>query len=262
MLIAVAAGGLRGFDGWLVLAAVGGLGLLGLWDDWLKFRNPNAVGLRTLPKLLIALLVGAVVGYGSLTSVPGATLLEIPWSHQRIDLGWGWVPFAMLVIAGSSHAVNLTDGMDGLAAGCVAVVLVLLGCWVLHHDPAHRTLLPWCASLAGACIGFLWFNSFPASVFLGDVGALGLGAALGAIALLTHAALWLMIVGGVFVAEAFSVMLQVASYKWRNKRRIFRVAPLHHHVHLGGISEPKVIVRFWIVGLILAALGLTRSIAP
>ena len=112
-------------------------------------------------------------------------------------------------------------------------------------------------SPAGACLGCLWFNSFPASVFLGDVGALGLGAALAAVSLLIHAALWLPVIGGVFVAEAVSVMLQVASYKWRGKRRVFRVAPLHHHFHLGGINEPKLIVRFWIVGVVLAMVGLT-----
>jgi len=152
--------------------------------------------------------------------------------------------------------VNLTDGMDGLAAGCVAVALSVIGLWVVLGDPAHHTVVTWCASLAGACTGFLWFNSFPASVFLGDVGSLGLGAALGTISLLTHTALWLVLIGGVFVAEALSVILQVASYKWRNQRRIFRVAPLHHHVHLGGVSEPKVTVRFWLVAVLLAMFAL------
>jgi len=133
----------------------------------------------------------------------------------------------------------------------------VLGVWALAGDSRDRVLVPWCASLAGACVGFLWFNSFPASVFLGDVGALGLGGALGTISLLTHTALWLVIIGGVFVAEAVSVMLQVASYKWRGKRRVFRVAPLHHHFYLGGTSEPKLIVRFWILGLLLGLLGLT-----
>jgi len=122
--------------------------------------------------------------------------------------------------------------------------------------------LSWCASLFGACLGFLWFNAFPAAVYLGDVGALGLGAALGALGLLTHTALLLPVIGGVFVAEALSVMLQVASYKWRGKRRIFRVAPIHHHFHLGGTSEPKLIVRFWIIGTLMAMAGLTAVTHP
>ena len=182
--------------------------------------------------------------------------------RRTVELGWLWIPFAMLVVTGCAHAVNLTDGMDGLAAGCVAIALSVIGLLLVTVDPQSQALLPWCASLAGACVGFLWFNSFPASVFLGDVGALGLGGALAAISLLSHTALWLLVVGGVFVVEALSVMLQVASYKWRNKRRIFRVAPLHHHFHLGGLSEPKIIVRFWITGLMLAMLGLATARIP
>jgi phospho-N-acetylmuramoyl-pentapeptide-transferase len=134
-----------------------------------------------------------------------------------------------------------------------------LGAWALTGVPDARQSIVaiWCAGAVGACLGFLWFNSAPASVFLGDVGALGLGGALGVLALLANAALALVIIGGVFVAEAVSVMLQVASYRWRNKRRIFRVAPLHHHFHVGGMTEPKLVVRFWIAGALLAALGIT-----
>ncbi|MBI4342373.1 MAG: phospho-N-acetylmuramoyl-pentapeptide-transferase [Candidatus Omnitrophica bacterium] len=262
ILVAALAGGLGQRDGWLVLAAVLGVGAVGLVDDWLKFRGVNALGLRSRPKLLVALAVGAGVGLATSSPSHPYSAVELPWLNRSVELGWAWVPFAMLVIAGCAHAVNLTDGMDGLAAGCVAIVLLVLGCWALAGDGPSRVLVPWCASLAGACVGFLWFNSFPASVFLGDVGALGLGAALGTISLLTHTALWLLIVGGVFVVEALSVMLQVASYKWRGKRRIFRVAPIHHHFHLGGLSEPKVIVRLWIAGALLAMLGLTRVPPP
>lgn len=251
--LAALAGGLRHPHGWLVLSAIVLVGGIGFLDDFLKFRRPNAAGLPATPKLVIALLVGALVG--ALAS-PDGRVVELPWTHHTLDLGWGWMPFAMLVVAGCAHAVNLTDGMDGLAAGCVALALVGLGIWALAN-PSLQALVPWCAGLAGACVGFLWFNSFPASVFLGDVGALGLGAAVGSIALLSKASLWLLVIGGVFVCEAVSVMLQVASYKWRHQRRIFRVAPLHHHFHLGGISEPKLIVRFWIAGLLLAALSLT-----
>ncbi|MDP3702789.1 MAG: phospho-N-acetylmuramoyl-pentapeptide-transferase [Candidatus Omnitrophota bacterium] len=257
MLVASAAGGLKHREGWIVLGAIVGLAAIGLWDDCLKFRGRNATGLRTTPKLFVALALGAAIGMSFPLTDASYNVIEIPWLHQAVDLQKAWVPFAMMVMAGCAHAVNLTDGLDGLAAGCVAIVLCILGLWALSGDPRGRVLVPWCASLAGACVGFLWFNAFPASVFLGDVGSLGLGAALGAISLLSHTALWLVIIGGVFVAEALSVMLQVASYKWRGKRRIFRVAPLHHHFHLGGITEPKLIVRFWIIGLLLGMLGLT-----
>ena len=218
--------------------------MVGFADDQLKFRQPDSRGLGMLAKLWIAFGVGAVVGW---STVPIPVMPD-----------WLWIPFAMFVVAGCAHAVNLTDGMDGLAAGCVAIALSVIGLWLAWQHPNQRPLLLWCASLAGACAGFLWYNSFPASVFLGDVGSLGLGAAVGTISLVTGTALWLPMIGGVFVAEALSVILQVSSYKWRNKRRIFRVAPLHHHVHLGGLSEPKVTVRFWLAAawLGLASLAL------
>ena len=247
-LVAGLTGGLAHRDGWVIFGAVIALGTIGFFDDYLKFRGGNAVGLRTVPKLLLALGVGAIVGL--------ASVRDLNLSGHGIWLGilgmGGWVVFAMVVLAGCAHAVNLTDGMDGLAVGCVAMAFAVLGLWAMQGDARSLTLVPWCASFAGACVGFLWFNSFPASIVLGDVGALGLGAALGAVSLLTQTAWWLLIVGGIFVLEALSVMLQVASYKWRGGRRIFRVAPIHHHFHLGGIPEPKLIVRFWIVGLMLA----------
>lgn len=263
LVVAVAAGGLTHRDGWLVLAAVLALGAVGWIDDVLKFREPNAKGLRSLPKLCVALVVGAAIGLVA-ASTPGRwpAAVELPWLERSVNLGWGWVPFAAVVVAGTAHAVNLSDGMDGLAAGCAAIALTVLGGWVLAGDRPPHVLLPWCASLAGACVGFLWFNSFPATIFLGDVGSLGLGAAIGTIGLLTSGGLWLVVIGGVFVVEALSVIVQVASYKWRGKRRVFRVAPLHHHFHLGGVSEPKLIVRFWIVGALLAALGLTSVRFP
>ena len=262
ILVAAMGGGLAHREGWVVLGAVIGLAAVGLFDDRLKFRGRNAAGLRKTPKLIVALAIGAIIGMSFPMSTASYNVVEIPWIQRTVDLQWAWVPFAMMVMAGCSHAVNLTDGLDGLAAGSVAIVLAILGLSVLSGDPRGWVLVPWCASLAGACVGFLWFNAFPASVFLGDVGSLGLGAAVGAISLLSHTALWLLIIGGVFVAEALSVLLQIASYKWLDKRRIFRVAPLHHHFHLGGITEPKLIVRFWIVGLLLGMLGLTAIDLP
>jgi len=251
MLAAAAAGGLSTPEGWLILFAVAAMGTVGLIDDLLKLRNANAQGLRKMPKLVAAMLVGGWLG----TQARSYRFVELPWLERSVDLGWGWVPLAMVVVAGCAHAVNLTDGLDGLATGCVAIALVALGALALRQPDGP--VLPWCAGLAGACVGFLWFNGFPATVFLGDVGALGLGAALGAIALLTAAPLWLVIIGGVFVLEAISVVVQVGSFRLRQQRRVFRVAPLHHHFQAAGIVEPKLMIRFWILGTLFAALSFT-----
>ena len=263
---AIGFGGLSAPEGWVVLGALVSVGALGMVDDLLKFRRPNAKGIRATPKLVAALGVGGVIGWLLADPAFGYRQVAMPWLAHRVDLGIWWIPFVCLVMAGCAHAVNLTDGMDGLAVGCLAVAFGAIGLLTLMPGIApvtaslastQRLVAIWCVSLAGACVGFLWFNSFPASVFLGDVGALGLGAALGVLALLSRTAVGLVILGGVFVVEAASVMLQVASYRWRNKRRIFRVAPLHHHFQVGGMSEQKLVVRFWVVGLLLAALGLT-----
>jgi len=251
VLLAAVGGGLKTPDGWLIVFAVTAMGAVGLLDDGLKLRRENARGLRKAPKLIAALAVGGWVG----THARSYRFVELPWCERSLDLGWGWIPLAMIVMAGCAHAVNLTDGLDGLATGCVALALMAFGALALRQ-PASP-VLPWCAALAGACVGFLWFNSFPASVFLGDVGSLGLGAALGAIALLLAAPFWLIIIGGVFVLEALSVIIQVASFRWRQGRRVFRVAPLHHHFQVVGIAEPKLMVRFWILGLLFATLSVT-----
>ena len=254
-LVAALAGGLASSDGWVVFAVLLGFGAMGFLDDWLKFRDAQGRGLRCRPKLLAALAIGAVATGARAWASGDRGWLRLPGLEHGLDLGWLGVPFGSLVIAGSAHAVNLTDGMDGLATGCMAIALMGFGALAWAAMDRHETILPWCASLAGACIGFLWFNGFPASVFLGDVGALGLGAALGIIGFLMGASAWLVIIGGVFVVEAMSVMLQVASYKWRGGRRLFRVAPLHHHFQVGGISEPKLVLRFWLVAALLAVLG-------
>lgn len=258
-LIACAAGGLAAREGWIILGAMTALAAVGLFDDALKFRPQRDAGMRSGPKLLAALAVGAAVGWATAADASAAGAVDVPWMGRTIELGWLWVPLAALVVGGSTHAVNLTDGMDGLAAGCVAVAFVVLGLLAVEGPPGIRSAVPWCASLSGACVGFLWFNSAPASVYLGDVGAMGLGAALGTIALVTHRPLLLVVIGGIFVVEAVSVILQVGSYKLRGRRRIFRVAPLHHHFHLGGISEPKLMVRFWIVAMLLGMAALTTS---
>ncbi len=251
--VAAIAGGLESRVGMLVCACVLGFGALGLLDDLLKFRGPNGRGLRTLPKLLITILLAFLLAWGLFTATGGVGRIDWPGRSYGVSLGLLWIPFAALVFVGTSHAVNLTDGMDGLAAGCLFITLsaFLLIRARAGTDPVVNI---WCAALAGACAGFLWFNSFPASVFLGDVGAMGLGAALAAISLLHQSPFWLMWIGAIFVVEALSVMAQVAAYKWLH-RRIFRVAPLHHHFQVAGVSEPKLIAQFWLVNVALVIIG-------
>jgi len=258
-------GGLSNLEGWLVLAGTLALGLIGLTDDLLKVRRPTAAGLRRLPKLVAALIAAGLVSAALAHRTLGIRQTVVPWLQQPIDPGWAWVFLATLVVAGCAHAVNLADGVDGLAAGCLAAAFGVLALGALSElsGPGSvgsarllQTVAIWGASCAGACVAFLWFNCGPASVFLGDVGALGLGAALGILALLSHQALGLLMIGGIFVAEALSVILQVVSYRLRNQRRIFRVAPLHHHFQLGGVPDHQLVVRFWIAGILLAVLGL------
>ena len=252
-------GGLRSRAGWMVLGTILIMGIVGVIDDVLKLTGPNGRGLRSGPKLIVALLLGASIGLMLSNSAEHYRTIVIP-AVGRVALGWWFLHLSMFVVAGSAHAVNLTDGMDGLAAGCLTIAFLALAL-VAALDPssgitdASAAVPLWCLCLAGACLGFLWFNAPPAAVFLGDVGALGLGAALGVLALLSHAAFVLFIVGGIFVAEAISVMLQVATYRYGHQRRLFRVAPLHHHFQVGGVPEPKLVTRFWVAGLMLAALG-------
>jgi phospho-N-acetylmuramoyl-pentapeptide-transferase len=243
-----------------VLLALGvtlSLGLIGFLDDWTKLRRRDARGLLKRTRLFWQGVVALAFILLLRQEKSFSPVVEMPFFKTALlNLGPWMIPFAVLVLVGTCNAVNLADGMDGLAVGCTAIALATLGVFALT-DPRHQVLVPWCASLAGACVGFLWLNGFPAAVFLGDIGALGLGAALGAVGLVSGLSLWLLIIGGVFVMEALSVILQVAFYKWRDHRRIFRVAPLHHHFQVGGMSEPKVVVRFWIAGLLLAVLSLT-----
>ena len=246
-------------------------GIIGFYDDYKKLVHRDPKGLSARYKYLWQSVVGlgaAWVLYGSAT-LPAETALIIPFFKQVvIDLGPGFVLLTYLVIVGSSNAVNLTDGLDGLAimptvlvAGALAIFAYASG----HSQIANYLLIPYlpgagevavfCGALVGAGLGFLWFNAYPAQVFMGDVGALALGAALGVVAVIVRQELVLVIMGGVFVMETVSVMLQVASFKLTG-RRIFRMAPLHHHFELKGWPEPRVIVRFWIVTVILVLIGL------
>jgi phospho-N-acetylmuramoyl-pentapeptide-transferase len=256
---------------WVVLFATLAFGGIGLWDDYLKVVKKHSTGLRAREKFGLQIAASLVIG-GYLFFFSGdatAAHLTVPFMKRFIlDLGWFYIPFTAVVIVGSSNAVNLTDGLDGLAAGLVGIaatanaVIVYLGgnriiseYLSIQYIPGSGELTVFCGALLGASLGFLWYNSHPAEVFMGDVGSLSLGGALGTLAVVTKHELILVVTGGIFVAEAVSVMLQVASYKMTGKR-IFKMAPVHHHFEQIGWPESKVIIRFWIVGIILALVSL------
>ena len=253
----------------IALAAMLGLGAIGFLDDYLKLRKQGAAGLPWSAKLLGQTLIGLAVGWSVVAFPPHNTVLEVPFVKQwSLPIGGVSVPFAALVIVGCSNAVNLTDGLDGLASGCLAMAGIAYG--VLAYVTSHSALAqylgvyytPWagelsvmCSAFVGATLGFLWFNAYPANLFMGDTGALSLGGALGVIAVCIKKELLLVLVGGIFVVEALSVILQVASYRYRHRKRIFLMTPIHHHFQMKGWAEPQVTVRVWIVGALLALLS-------
>ena len=252
---------------WLALFVTFGYGLIGGYDDYLKLVRDNPEGLSGRFKLVFQTLIAAVSGYALVQLTD--PIVDIPFFKTQWNLGLWYVPFVVLVMVGSSNAVNLTDGLDGLAVAptfMVAIALAVIVYLTGHAKFAHYLLIPhvsgageltvFCGAMVGACLGFLWFNTYPAQVFMGDVGALSLGGALGFVASAVHQQLLLAIAGGLFVLEAVSVMVQVASFKLTGKR-VFRMAPIHHHFELKGWAEPKVIVRFWIISLLLALVALS-----
>ena len=255
---------------WVAMLSTAGFGLIGMWDDWGKIKKRKGLSARTkflLQAVLTLALLQIVFWQPRADWQP---VLAIPFfKGWLVNLGWWWFPFAMLVVVGASNAVNLTDGLDGLAIGPIvmaggafAVLAYLTGNFraadylkILNVRGAGE-LTVFCAALIGAAVGFLWFNCHPAEVFMGDAGSLALGGAVGMLAVLTKAELLLPLIGGLYVVEAGSVIVQVASYK-ATGRRVFRMAPLHHHYELSGWPEPKIVVRFWIVSFALALLALT-----
>ena len=255
---------------WVVVLSTAGFGAIGVWDDLLKVRRRRGLSARAKfgLQMLFALAVLQIVFWQSAAN--WTPTLAIPFlKGWLVNLGWAWIAFAMLVIIGAANAVNLTDGLDGLAIGPVimagsafGILAYLTGNFraadylkILNVKGAGE-LTVFCGALIGAAIGFLWFNCHPAQVFMGDAGSLALGAAIGTLAVLTKAELLLPLIGGLYVIEAASVIIQVASFKLTG-RRVFRMAPLHHHYELAGWSEPKIVVRFWIVSFALALLALT-----
>ncbi len=257
---------------WFALAVTLAFGAVGFVDDYIKIKHKNPKGLPARKKYFWLSLAGfgvaTLIFYTAKT--PAETVLIFPFLKDvTISLGIFFIPWAYLVIVGASNAVNLTDGLDGLAimptvlvASALAIFAYASGNVVISHYlgipyiAGAGELAIFCAAIAGAGLGFLWFNAYPAQVFMGDVGALALGAALGVVAVLVRQELVLAIMGGIFVAETFSVALQVLYFKYSGGKRIFRMAPLHHHYELKGWPEPKIIVRFWIITLILVLIGL------
>jgi phospho-N-acetylmuramoyl-pentapeptide-transferase len=258
---------------WLALGTILGLAIVGFADDYVKFSRKRSLGLTGRGKLLPQFLVGLAIGY-AIQQWAGAgtvsTVVTFPFLKRlALDLGALYIPFVALVVVGSSNAVNLTDGLDGLAIGAVGIAAgtysllsyvtgnaVAARYLQIPFIPQSGELAVFCGALVGAALGFLWFNCHPAEVFMGDVGSLPLGGAIAAVAVMTKQEVLLAIVGGLFVLEALSVIVQVASFK-ATGRRVFRMAPLHHHFELAGWAESRVIIRFWILSLLFAVLALS-----
>jgi phospho-N-acetylmuramoyl-pentapeptide-transferase len=255
---------------WLVLFVALGNAALGFVDDYRKLVGRNSRGVSARHKLAIQAFIGVVFTTVLVLLPRYPTTLMLPFLKQVApDIGWWYVVFGTLVLTGTANAVNLTDGLDGLATGpsIIAFGVYLLFAYLAGHAglanylkitflPGTGELAVFCGAMVGALLGFLWFNAYPASIFMGDVGSLALGGSLGAVAVLTKQEMVLLVVGGIFVLETLSVIIQVASFKLIG-RRVFRMAPLHHHFELKGWAEPKVIVRFWIISIILALLALS-----
>ncbi len=262
---------LRNSRVWLALAATIGFALIGFIDDYLKVSRGKSDGLSVWAKLLCQFIVaGAVSVCLYYCGDERTSYLYLPFfKNPIVDLGWLWIPFAILLLVWESNAVNLTDGLDGLATGLVLMVFITLAvlCYLsgridyseylgIPYIAGAGELTIFCLAMVGACVGFLWFNAHPAEVIMGDVGSLALGGAMATISLIIKKEVLVLIVGGVFLLEGLSVLIQVISYKLR-KKRVFKMAPLHHHFELSGWAETKVVVRFWIMGGLFAIIALS-----
>lgn len=257
---------------WIALFGFISFGIVGFIDDYAKITKNNHKGIRSKNKFLLQILISLIICISlQYAGNPGDNQLAIPFfKNLLLNLGYFYIPFAMFVIVGASNAVNLTDGLDGLAtvpialtAGSFALISYLAGNHIyanylqIMYIPNSGELTIFCASIAGASLGFLWFNAQPAEVFMGDTGSLSLGGVLGVISIITKHELVLGIIGGLFVIETISVILQVYYFKTTNGKRIFKMAPLHHHFEKNGWAESKVVIRFWIIAVIFALIGLS-----
>ncbi len=238
-----------------VLGTAIAMAALGFADDIIKLRKRRSLGVSGRTKLLVQALT-AIALWLVVTEYVGLNdTLRLRVIDASVELGYVYPLLIFLVLAGATNGVNLTDGLDGLAAGCSAIVLLTYTV-ITFITPGEHDLALLSATLVGACVGFLWFNSFPASVFMGDTGSLGLGGAIAGLAVVTKTEILLILIGGIFVIEALSVGIQVFAFQ-RFRRRVFLMAPIHHHFELAGWSETKIILRFWIVAAICAAIGFT-----
>ncbi len=256
---------------WIVLFVTISFGTIGAVDDYLKQVRKQGVGLKGRSKLVMQVAIGLLVGGILYACGDFDTHISVPFfKGVNPDLDWIYILFATLVIVGTSNAVNLTDGLDGLAIGPVTVAaatyvvlsyvsghIEIANYLQIRYVPGSGELAVFCGALVGAGMGFLWYNAYPAQIFMGDVGSLPLGGALGAVAVMTKHEFLLALVGGIFVIEALSVIFQVGFFKVTSGHRIFRMAPIHHHFELKGWPEPKVIVRFWIIAIILGLLSIS-----
>jgi phospho-N-acetylmuramoyl-pentapeptide-transferase len=236
---------------------------LGFVDDWLKVTHKRSLGVSAKTKLAVQLLMAIGLWYVATEQVGLSETLRLRVFDASVDIGFFYPLLIFLVLAGATNGVNLTDGLDGLAAGCTAIVMLAYTAMAfITTGQEDLALVGSC--FIGACVGFLWFNSFPASVFMGDTGSLGLGAAIAAVAVMTKTEVLLLVIGGIFVIEALSVLVQVFAFQ-RFRKRVFLMAPVHHHFELMAWSETKIILRFWIIAAIFAAIGFTlyqQSITP
>ena len=229
--------------------------LLGFADDYIKLVRRRSLGLRARTKLIVTIAISLALWYVAEHKAHLAPTLRLRFVDYQIDLGIFYPVLIYFVVAGTTSAVNLTDGLDGLAAGCAAIVLLAyIGITFITGADLDMAMLAGC--LVGACVGFLWFNAFPATIFMGDTGSLGLGGAIAGLAVMTKTEVLLILLGGIFVIEALSVVIQVISFQTMRKR-VFLMAPIHHHFELKAWSETKIILRFWIVAAICCAIGFT-----
>ncbi len=257
---------------WIVLLVTIGFGLVGFADDYLKLTKRNSKGLPGRIKLLVQLLIGSLAAFWFVMETPGEMGMGFALPFVKdflINLSWFFIPVAVFVMVGASNAVNLTDGLDGLAivpvmiaGGCFGLISYLAGNAIyseylqINYIAGAGELAVLCGAIVGSALGFLWFNAPPAMVFMGDTGSLSMGGALGAISVVTKHEVVLAIIGGLFVLETVSVIVQVASFKLTGKR-VFAMAPLHHHFEKKGWAEPTIVIRFWIIASILALIGLS-----
>jgi phospho-N-acetylmuramoyl-pentapeptide-transferase len=245
---------------WLSLGVFGvalACALLGFADDYTKIVRRRSLGLRARTKLVVTVAISLGLWWVATQKAAIAPTVDLRFVDVSVDLGPLYPVFIYLVVAGTTTAVNFTDGLDGLAAGCAAIALLAyIGITFITSGGHERDLTLLAACLVGACIGFLWFNSFPASIFMGDTGSLGLGGAIAGLAIMTNTAVLLILIGGIFVIEVLSVVIQVFSFQVFRKR-VFLMAPIHHHFELQAWSETKIILRFWIVAAACGAIGFT-----